>query len=75
MSGRTTTRPGERSGPAARFQGLVRDTTTEIRKVTWPDQQTTRNLTLLVIIMATVLGALLGSIDALFIRLWDWIPF
>jgi preprotein translocase subunit SecE len=47
---------------------------TEIRKVTWPDQQTTRSLTILVIAMATVLGLLLGGIDAAFIRIWDWIP-
>jgi preprotein translocase subunit SecE len=46
----------------------------EIRKVTWPDSQTTRNLTMLVIGMATVLGAILGGIDAIFIRIWEWIP-
>jgi preprotein translocase subunit SecE len=56
------------------LQNLVRDTVTEIRKCTWPDSQTTRNLTILVLAMATVLGAILGGIDAIFIRIWDWIP-
>ena len=74
MSGRTTTKPTER-GRGAGLQSLVRDTMTEIRKVTWPDSDTVRNLTILVIAMATVLGAILGGIDALFIRIWDWIPF
>ena len=74
MSTRTTTKPGEKGGRVAGLQGLVRDTITEIKKVTWPDKQTTQNLTLLVIVMATLLGALLGGIDAIFIRLWEWIP-
>jgi preprotein translocase subunit SecE len=74
MSGRTTTKPAERGGRRAGMQSLVRDTMAEIRKVTWPDSQTTRNLTILVIAMAAVLGAILGGIDAIFIRVWDWIP-
>ena len=74
MSGRTTTKPAERGGRGSGFQTLVRDTVAEIRKVTWPDSQTTRNLTILVLAMATVLGAILGGIDAIFIRIWDWIP-
>lgn len=74
MSGRTTTKPAASGGRGSGIQNLVRDTVTEIRKVTWPDSQTTRNLTILVLAMATVLGAILGSIDAIFIRIWDWIP-
>lgn len=74
MSTRTTSKGADRSGRVSGAQGLVRDTMTEIRKVSWPDSQTTRNLTMLVIAMGAVLGALLGGIDAIFIRLWDWIP-
>jgi preprotein translocase subunit SecE len=74
MSGRTTTKPAERGGRGSGIQNLVRDTLAEIRKVTWPDSQTTRNLTILVLAMATVLGIILGGIDAIFIRIWDWIP-
>jgi preprotein translocase subunit SecE len=68
-------RPGvERANRFKALQSLYRDTMAEIRKVAWPDQQTTRNLTLIVIGTAVVLGALLGGIDALFVRLWEWIP-
>lgn len=58
----------------SRLAGLrqsVRDTKNEIKKVTWPDRETTRNLTIVVIGLAAFLGALLGGIDALFVRLWE----
>jgi len=75
MSTRTTSKPQERGGGRlGGIQGLFRDTMIEIRKVSWPDQQTTRSLTMLVIAMAVILGALLGGIDAIFVRLWEWIP-
>jgi preprotein translocase subunit SecE len=74
MSTRTTSKGAPRSGLIGSLQTLVRDTMTEIRKVSWPDQETTRNLTLLVIAMAAILGAILGGIDAIFIRIWEWIP-
>jgi preprotein translocase subunit SecE len=53
---------------------MLRDTIAEIRKVTWPDQQTTRNLTIVVIVISVLLGALLGGIDAIFVRVWENIP-
>lgn len=53
---------------------MVRDTVAEIRKVTWPDQETTRNLTIFVIALSIVLGTLLGGIDAIFVRVWENIP-
>lgn len=55
----------------ASLKQLVRDTKNEIKKVTWPDRETTRNLTIVVIALAAFLGALLGGIDALFVRLWE----
>jgi len=39
------------------------DTVSELRKVNWPDRETTKNLTLLVIAISVVLGLLLGGID------------
>lgn len=39
------------------------DTIAELKKVTWPDRETTKNLTLVVIAISIVLGALLGAID------------
>lgn len=77
MSTRTTSKTTERPGAPGNFgkiQNLVRDTYTEIKKVTWPDTETTRNLTVLVIVMAAALGILLGLVDYGFRQLWDWIP-
>jgi preprotein translocase subunit SecE len=75
MSTRTKSKgkAGERESSSrfASLKQLVRDTKNEIKKVTWPDRETTRNLTIVVIALATVLGALLGGIDALFVRLWE----
>ena len=39
------------------------DTVAELKKVTWPDKETTKNLTLVVIAISAVLGALLGGLD------------
>jgi preprotein translocase subunit SecE len=65
---------GRRSVLATRWQTLrkmIQDTWAEIKKVVWPDWPTTRNLTLLVIIMATVLGILLGGIDFVLLRVFE----
>lgn len=48
------------------FEGLkqsYQDTVAELKKVNWPDRETTKNLTLLVIAISAVLGLLLGGID------------
>jgi preprotein translocase SecE subunit len=74
MATRTTSKGGEKRGRLSGLQNLVRDTSSEIRKVTWPDQQTTRTLTIVVIVMAVILGILLGGIDAGLVRLWEAIP-
>jgi preprotein translocase subunit SecE len=55
----------------ANFLKMVQNTWAEIKKVTWPDAETTRNLTLLVIVMSTVLGLLLGGIDFLLLKLFE----
>jgi len=39
------------------------DIVSELRKVTWPTQEETRNLTIVVIGISVVLGAFLGGID------------
>ena len=71
---RSTSRGQDQQSGAARLQSTVRDTIAEIKKVTWPDKETTRNLTLVVIVMAILLGILLGGIDAVFVRVWENIP-
>jgi preprotein translocase SecE subunit len=63
--GRPTTE-GRQSVLAARTQSvqrLFRDSMSEIRKVNWPDQETARNLTFLVVGISVVLGLALGGID------------
>jgi preprotein translocase subunit SecE len=47
------------------------DTMSEIRKVQWPDREQTLNLTLLVIALSIVLGALLGGIDFVLLQLFE----
>jgi len=57
-----------------RFSGLsqfYRDTRAEIRKVEWPDRQTTINLTVLVIGLSLVLGLILGGIDYVLFQLFE----
>lgn len=48
---------------------LVRDTWAEAKKVNWPDRETTRNLTVVVIGISVVLGLLLGGIDWALVKL------
>jgi preprotein translocase subunit SecE len=59
---------------AVRTEGvrrLARDTWSEMKKVNWPDRETTRNLTVVVIGISAVLGVLLGGIDYLLTKLLD----
>jgi len=53
------------------FRLFVRDSVSEMKKVNWPDQETTRNLTLLVIGISFVLGLLLGGIDFVLQQLFE----
>lgn len=60
-----------------RFDGVrqfSRDTWSEIKKVNWPDRETTRNLTLVVIAVSAVLGILLGGIDFVLFQLFEALP-
>jgi preprotein translocase subunit SecE len=60
-----------------RFAGLqkfIRDTWSEIKKVIWPDRETTRNLTLVVIAVSITLGILLGGIDYVLFQLFEALP-
>jgi preprotein translocase subunit SecE len=52
-----------------RVRTLFQDTMSEMRKINWPDQETTRNLTIVVIGISVALGALLGGIDYLLVQL------
>lgn len=57
-----------------RTEGLrkfIRETMAEIRKVVWPDRETTRNLTIVVIALSIVLGALLGGLDFVLFEVFE----
>lgn len=56
----------ERSRAGSRLDQIKKqwlDTYAELKKVTWPDKETTKNLTLVVIALSAALGILLGGID------------
>ncbi|MEA2524856.1 MAG: preprotein translocase subunit SecE [Thermomicrobiales bacterium] len=64
--------PGQPSVFAARTEAirrLFRDTMSEAKKVNWPDRETTRNLTVVVIGISVILGLLLGGIDFALVKL------
>jgi preprotein translocase subunit SecE len=57
-----------------RFSGarkFYNDTASEIRKVIWPDRETTRNLTIVVIALSAIMGFLLGGIDWVLFQLFE----
>lgn len=60
-----------------RFDGvkrMTRETYAEIKKVNWPDQQTTRNLTIVVIAVSVALGVLLGGLDFVLLKIFEALP-
>lgn len=68
---------GARGAFANRTQGVRRlyaDTLSEMRKVNWPDRETTKNLTLVVIAVSIVLGILLGGVDFMLQALFEALP-
>jgi len=81
MTGKTaapaSNSPWQRVINTNRFEGLqkfIREAMSEIRKVIWPDRETTRNLTLVVIAVSIVLGILLGGIDYVLFQLFEALP-
>jgi preprotein translocase SecE subunit len=52
-----------------RMRGNLQDTISEMKKITWPDQETTRNLVIVVIGISVFLGILLGGVDYLLVQL------
>lgn len=66
-------RPSLLATRTASLRTYLQDTMAEMRKITWPDQETTRNLTVVVIGISIVLGILLGGIDFLLVQLLELI--
>ena len=52
---------------------FFRETSAELRKVSWPTRAEAINLTRIVIIVMVIMGAFLGSMDWLFFRFFTWL--
>jgi preprotein translocase subunit SecE len=59
---------GERLGGVRR---IFDDTRAEVKKITWPDRETTRNLTIVVIGISVALGIVLGGIDFILFQIFE----
>ncbi len=68
------TRPAQRAGKTVskaapsenRVQRFVRETRSELKKVTWPTREQTARLTAVVIGVSAVVGAGVGAVDLVF---------
>lgn len=58
---------GKRENTITRF---LRETRSELRKVTWPSRQEATNLTVIVLAVTVTMAASLGLIDYLFSKLF-----
>ena len=77
----TTARPtlplagagGRRGGRAGNPINFVRDVRSELRKVAWPSQRETINLTVVVIALSVSVGLFLGGTDFVFQELFRFL--
>ncbi len=58
----------------SRLRKMYDDTRAEMKKITWPDRETTRNLTIVVIGISVALGILLGGIDYVLFQVFEALP-
>jgi preprotein translocase subunit SecE len=56
-----------------RIVRYLKEVRTELRRIAWPSQQTTINLTLIVLAVTIVASMALGFIDWLFTQVFAWI--
>ena len=68
VKARTVPAPGGSNDDSrvGRMQGRIANVIAELRKVTWPTREETRNLTIVVIGISAAVGALLAVLDVLF---------
>jgi preprotein translocase subunit SecE len=57
----------------ARIRSYFADVISELKKVVWPTRNETKRLTILVIIVAGIVGIILGVADFSFTKLMEWI--
>ena len=81
-SAATTNAPAPRPMPLAGAGGrrgrgnpldFIRDVRSELRKVAWPSQRETINLTAVVLAFSIAVGLFLGGVDFLFQELFRWL--
>ncbi len=48
---------------------FLREVVAELKKVTWPTREETVKLTIIVIIISILVGAFIGGLDSLFLRI------
>jgi preprotein translocase subunit SecE len=48
---------------------FIREVQTELRKVTWPTREETMKLTVTVIAISVLVGAFIGGLDALLVKI------
>ena len=49
-----------------RIRRFIEESWSELKKVTWPTREQTRNLTVLVFVISAIVGAYIAVFDALF---------
>lgn len=52
---------------------LIRETSGELKKVSWPTRSEALNLTKIVLIVLVVMSAFLGALDTLYFNLFKWL--
>jgi preprotein translocase subunit SecE len=56
-----------------RFRRFVGESWSELKKVTWPTREQTRNLTVLVFVISALIGVYIAAFDLLFTYLVGWL--
>ena len=65
---------GRRTGnPFAGILHFIHDTRSELRKVSWPTQRETINLSVVVVALSIAMGLFLGGVDFIFQELFRWL--
>ena len=61
------------AGVVDRTQNFIRDTRSELKKVSWPTRDEAIKLTLIVIAVSVAMGLLLGGVDYVFKLLFEFL--
>ena len=68
---RTPVADANSAGRGSKLRGNIRDITAELRKVTWPTREETRNLTIVVIGISATIGLFLAALDYILSSLYN----